>query len=527
MIVVIRVKQVKVDVRYDNNEELYNSLVRKLKINVNDIVNINIVKKSIDARHKDNVCFVYEVDVEVRNESRIKFDNDISLSSSNCYSFVPSGNLKLSNQPVVVGSGPCGLFCAYELAKFGYKPIVIERGEDMDSRVNTVNLFWNNGVFNPNSNVQFGEGGAGTFSDGKLSTQIKDKNNRINEVLNIFVSNGAPSEILYDFMPHIGTDKLRDVVKNMRNSIISLGGEFRYNSCLTDINIVDNRVKSIVINNSEVINCDVLVLAIGHSARDTFRMLHSKGVIMSNKPFAVGVRVMHSQDMISKNQYGGYYKYLRPASYKLTYNTSSGRGVYSFCMCPGGYVVNASSEGKRLVVNGMSNYSRDSLIANSAIVVTVNEKDYGSNLFDGVKFQEKLESKAYQLGNGKIPIQLYGDYVKGVKSQGFGDIVPKFMGETCFSDLNLLFNDDINSSIKEAMKYFNDRINGFNNSDVVLAGIESRTSSPIKIYRDENYEANVLGLYPAGEGAGYAGGIVSAAVDGIKVFESIVSMYLC
>jgi len=522
---VIRVKQVKIDVKNDSIEELHRALVRKLKVNVNDISNLSIVKKSIDARHKDSVCFVYEVDVDVKNVNHVKFDSDVLMSSSNEYSYIPSGSLNLLNRPIIVGSGPCGLFCAYELAKYGYRPIVIERGEDMDSRVNTVNNFWNNGVFNPNSNVQFGEGGAGTFSDGKLSTQIKDKNNRINEVLNTFVLNGAPKEILYDFMPHIGTDKLRDVVKNMRNSIISMGGEFRYNSCLTDISIIDNKVKSIVVNNNEIIDCDVLVLAIGHSARDTFRMLYKNGVVMQNKPFAVGLRVMHSQEMINRNQYGEYYKYLRPASYKLTYNTSSGRGVYSFCMCPGGYVVNASSEDNRLVVNGMSNYSRESSCSNSAIVVTVSENDYGSNLFDGVKFQEKLEAKAYELGNGMIPIQLYGDYVKKIKSTDFGKIVPKFMGKTNFVDLNLLFDDNINSSIKEAMDYFNGRIKGFNDSDVVLAGVESRTSSPIKIFRDEFFQSNVLGLYPTGEGAGYAGGIVSAAVDGIKVFESIATLY--
>ncbi len=521
----IRVRQVKVDVKNDNVESLYSELVRKLKINYSDILGVNVVKKSIDARHKDKVSFVYEVDVDVKNVDKIKFNGDVSLSTIDKYSFKPSGSLGLSNRPIIVGSGPCGLFCAYELAKEGYKPIVIERGEDMDSRVRTVNEFWNSGIFNSNSNVQFGEGGAGTFSDGKLSTQIKDKNNRISEVLSIFVECGAPNEILYDFMPHIGTDKLRDVVKNMRNKIISMGGEFRYNSCLTDINIVDGAIQSIVINNSEVVYCDVLVLAIGHSARDTFRMLHNRGISMCNKPFAVGVRVMHSQDMISHNQYGDFYKFLRPASYKLTYNTSSGRGVYSFCMCPGGYVVNASSESGRLVVNGMSNYNRESDIANSAIVVTVNESDYGSNLFDGVKFQEKLESLAYKLGNGNIPIQKYGDYVNGVKSSCFGSIVPKFMGNVCFSDLNLLFSNDINNSLKEAMNYFNGRIKGFSSDDTVLAGVESRTSSPIKIIRDDSYMCNVYGIYPAGEGCGYAGGIVSAAVDGIKVFECISSKY--
>ena len=514
----IRVRQIKVSVKNDNIDKLYSELVRKLKINVNDIVNVKVVKKSIDARHKDNVCFVYEVDVDVKDISRIKFDNDVSMSVSNKYSYSLSGSLSLNNRPIIVGSGPCGLFCAYELAKEGYRPIVIERGEDMDNRVKTVNDFWNNGKFNSNSNVQFGEGGAGTFSDGKLSTQIKDKNNRIGEVLNIFVENGAPKEILYDYMPHIGTDKLRDVVKNMRNKIISMGGEFRYNSCLNDINIEDGRVKSIVVND-DVIDCEILILAIGHSARDTFRMLHDRGIDMSNKPFAVGVRV------ISYNQFGDFYKYLRPASYKLTYNTSSGRGVYSFCMCPGGYVVNASSEVGRLVVNGMSNHDRESDIANSAIVVTVNESDYGTDLFDGVRFQEKLESSAYRLGNGLIPIQKYGDYVNGVKSSDFGKILPMVKGKYTFSDLNLLFDDDINRSLKEGINYFDSKIKGFNDSDVLLAGVESRTSSPIKIIRNEFFESNISGIYPAGEGCGYAGGIVSAAVDGIKVFESIVSKY--
>lgn len=520
----IRVRQIKVDVRKDSYDELVSSLVRKLNINNSDIIDVNIVKRSIDARHKDNVYFIYEVNVSLRNESKIKLGGDILKSVNDKYSFEPSGYDYLNNRPIIVGSGPCGLFCAYELALYGYNPLVLERGEDMDSRVKTVLDFWNNNNFKTNSNVQFGEGGAGTFSDGKLSTQIKDKNNRIKEVLDVFISNGAPIEIGYDFMPHIGTDKLRDVVKNMRNKIISLGGEFRYNSCLTDINVSDNKVVSVVVNGSEVIPCDVLVLAIGHSARDTFRMLHSKGIDMCNKPFAVGLRVMHPQDMISYNQYGEFYKYLRPASYKLTYNCN-GRGVYSFCMCPGGYVVNASSEEGRLVVNGMSNHERESGIANSAIVVTVNESDYGDDLFDGVRFQEKLEECAYRIGNGFIPVQRYGDYVNNVKSNNFGKILPMIKGKYTFSNLNLLFDSSINSSIRDAFNYFNTKIKGFNDDDTILAGVESRTSSPIKIIRNDNYESNVFGIYPAGEGAGYAGGIVSAAVDGIKVFESIASKY--
>ena len=520
----IRVRQIKVDVRKDSYDELVSSLVRKLNINNSDIIDVNIVKRSIDARHKDNVYFIYEVNVSLRNESKIKLGGDILKSVNDKYSFEPSGYDYLNNRPIIVGSGPCGLFCAYELALYGYNPLVLERGENMDSRVKTVLDFWNNNNFKTNSNVQFGEGGAGTFSDGKLSTQIKDKNNRIKEVLDVFISNGAPIEIGYDFMPHIGTDKLRDVVKNMRNKIISLGGEFRYNSCLTDINVSDNKVVSVVVNGSEVIPCDVLVLAIGHSARDTFRMLHSKGIDMCNKPFAVGLRVMHPQDMISYNQYGEFYKYLRPASYKLTYNCN-GRGVYSFCMCPGGYVVNASSEEERLVVNGMSNHERESGIANSAIVVTVNESDYGDDLFDGVRFQEKLEECAYRIGNGFIPVQRYGDYVNNVKSNNFGKILPMIKGKYTFSNLNLLFDSSINSSIRDAFNYFNTKIKGFNDDDTILAGVESRTSSPIKIIRNDNYESNVFGIYPAGEGAGYAGGIVSAAVDGIKVFESIASKY--
>ena len=521
----IRVRQIKIKVSDNNQDNIVKGICLKLKINKNDILCYNIVKRSIDARHRDNVYFIYDLDVNVRDITLIKFNDDIFISPDRKYKFNLSGNILLDSRPVIVGSGPCGLFCAYELALNGFCPIVVERGEDMDSRVKTVNDFWNNNNFKSNSNVQFGEGGAGTFSDGKLSTQIKDKNNRINEVLNVFYEHGAPADILYDFMPHIGTDKLRDVVKNMRNEIISLGGEFRYNSCMTDLNISNGKVRSIILNNEEVIDTSIVILAIGHSARDTFRMLNSRGVSISNKPFAVGMRVMHLQDFINKNQYGDYYKYLKPASYKLTYNSKNGRGVYSFCMCPGGYVVNASSENNKLVVNGMSNYERESGIANSAILVTVSEKDYGTSLFDGVRFQETLERKAFEIGRGFIPVQKYSDYLNHTISSKFDTIFPAIKGSYNFADLNLLFSDDINNAFKDGMKYFGQRIKGFDNDDVILAGVESRSSSPIKIYRDENFESNILGLYPAGEGAGYAGGIVSSAVDGIKVFESIASKY--
>jgi len=518
----IRVREIKVDVKINNLEE---SLLKKLRINKEDLINYKINKRSIDARKKDNVYFIYEVDVNLKNENKIRFDNNIFKVEKEEYNFNPNGTIKLNNKIVVVGSGPCGLFTAYELSKYGYKVLVIERGEDVDSRIKTVNHFWTTNELNKNSNVQFGEGGAGTFSDGKLSTGIKDKQNRIKEVLNVFVENGAEEEILYDYMPHIGTNKLIDVVRNMRNKIISMGGEFKYNSLLTDININNNKLESIVINNEEVIETNTLVLAIGHSARDTFRMLNSKGIIMTNKPFAVGLRIMHPQSLIDKNQYGEYSKYLKPASYKLVYNDENGRGVYSFCMCPGGYVVNASSEENRLVVNGMSNYERESTVSNSAIVVTVNSKDYGDNLFDGVKFQEELESKAYNIGNGLIPIQRLEDYINNTETKELGNFKPQIKGNYTYANLNKLFSNEINTSLKNSMNYFDNKIKGFKDNDAIFAGVESRTSSPIRIVRDENYLSNIEGIYPAGEGAGYAGGITSAAVDGIKVFEAIASKY--
>ena len=510
----IRVRQIKIDIKNDTIDNLLNSVSKKLKINRNDILSYKINKKSIDAR-KD-IHFVYEVDIETN--CNIKFDNDILYVEDAKYEV--ESNLDKSSKIVIIGSGPCGLFTAYMLASYGYKPIVIERGEEIDKRVKTVSEFWETNKLDTNSNVQFGEGGAGTFSDGKLNTQIKDKNNRIKEVLRIFVENGAPEEIIYDHMPHIGTDKLREVVKNMRNKIISLGGIFKYNSCLNDIIIENNKIKSIKVND-EIIDVDFLVLAVGHSARDTFRMLNSKGLVMSNKPFAVGLRIMHPQSLIDNNQYKEYAKYLRPASYKLIYNDLN-RGVYSFCMCPGGYVVNASSELNRLVVNGMSNYDRASGVANSAIIATVTESDYGSNLFDGVKFQEKLETMAYKLGSSNIPIQRLEDYYNNKITTELGSFNPMIKGNYTFANLNLLFNDDINKSLKNAIKYFDSKIKGFYMEDSILAGVESRTSSPIRMYRDEELESNIKGIYPAGEGAGYAGGITSSAVDGIKVFEAII-----
>ena len=411
------------------------------------------------------------------------------------------------------------------LAQYGYRPLVIERGEPVEDRVKSVLEFWNGGKLKMNSNVQFGEGGAGTFSDGKLNTMVKDKYFRGKKVFEIFVENGAPKEILYLQKPHIGTDLLRDVVVNIRKSIERFGGEFRYCSQLTDIHIKDGKLYEIEINHQEKIPCSVLILAIGHSARDTFSMLYQNGLDMVSKPFAVGLRIQHPQEMIQLSQYGTLDKRLPVADYKLTYTTKSGRGVYSFCMCPGGYVVNASSEDGRLAINGMSYHDRGSKNANSALVVTVSPDDFGRHPLDGVKFQQKLEENAFLAGNGAIPIQLYQDFDHGLFSANFLDVSPEMKGRYEFADLNQVLPDYVCSSIKEAMPVFGKKIHGFDRGDAILAGVESRTSSPVRIVRGEDGESNILGIYPCGEGSGYAGGITTAAMDGIKVAEWISKKY--
>lgn len=524
----IRVRQIKVPIDVGNGE-LNKYISKKVSIKEEEISNVIIKKKSIDARKKENIFFIYEVDVEVVNEEKILKKNkskDILKAPIEKFDFKCTGNILLENRPVIVGAGPAGLFGAYMLAENGYKPIVIERGEKVEDRVKTVEEFWNKGILNENSNVQFGEGGAGTFSDGKLNTSIKDSDFIGREVLKIFVEAGAPEEILYINKPHIGTDLLREVVKNIRNKIIENGGIIKYNSCLTDIKYEDNKVKEIVINNDEIIKTDVVVLAIGHSARDTFKMLKENKIYMKPKPFAVGVRIQHKQETINNNQYGERYKNKLPvADYKLTYRTSKGRGVYSFCMCPGGFVVNASSEKNRLAINGMSNHERNTENANSAIVVTVSPEDFGENILSGMEFQEKLEKVAYEKGNGKIPIQLYGDFKQNIKSKEFKSVKPIFKGSYEFSNINEILPDFITEALKEGIDNFDSKIKGFSDNDAILAAVESRTSSPVRIVRDNDGVSNIKGIYPCGEGAGYAGGIMSAAIDGIKVAKNIVKVY--
>ncbi len=518
----IRVRQVKVLIEEDN---LLEKISKKLRINVSEIVNYKIVKKSIDARDKNNIYYVYEVDLELVNQKKVKIGGDVLITPKEEYSYSITGEEKLNNRIVIVGAGPAGLMCAYMLSEAGYNPLIIEQGEKIEDRVKTVDEFFSTNKLNTLSNIQFGEGGAGTFSDGKLNTLVKDKRFIGKKVFEIFVENGAPDEIMYLNKPHIGTDVLRKVIVNIRKKIISMGGEIRYNTKLTDINIDNNKINSIVVNSNEEILCDVLVLAIGHSSRDTFKLLYDKGILMKNKNFAVGLRIIHPQDMINKNQYGDKYKLLPPADYKLTYTSKSGRGVYSFCMCPGGYVVNASSEDGCLAVNGMSNYKRDGENANSALVVTVSSKDFGDGVLDGVEFQRKLEEAAYSIGNGFIPIQLYGDYKNNKISTSVGSITPSVMGKYSFGNLNDIFSEDINTSLKEGIEDFSTKIKNYNREDAILLGVESRTSSPVIIERNEEFVSSVSGIYPCGEGAGYAGGITTASIDGIKVFESIISRY--
>ena len=523
----IRIRQVKLSLNASENE-FRNKISNKLRIKEEDIINFKIKKKSLDARDKKDIHYVYEFDIEIKNEDKVlkRKIKDVFKAPNEEYIFNITGMEKMENRPIIVGSGPSGLFCGYMLAKYGYKPLILERGEIVQNRINTVEKFWETGKLNKESNVQFGEGGAGTFSDGKLNTLVKDKMFRNKKVLEIFVEAGAPEEILYDSKPHIGTDLLINIVKNLRNKIIQMGGEFKFNSCLTNINIENGKINSIEINHKEIIDTDILVLAIGHSARDTFRMLNNNKLEMTAKPFAIGVRVQHKQEMINKSQYGDDYSNNLPtASYKLTHRASNGRGVYTFCMCPGGFVVNSSSEENRLAINGMSNFNRDEENANSAVIVTITSEDFGEDCLDGLRFQEKLEEITYKKGNGKIPVQLFGDFKENRISEGFKEVKPIMKGNYQFANLQEIFPEYINNALIEAINEFNKKIKGFAKDDTILAAIESRTSSPIKISRDENGISNIKGIYPCGEGAGHAGGITSSAIDGLKIAECIAKKY--
>ena len=551
----IRLNQVTMPVGH-SMEALLNRCAKLLKLSTQDIRELRIVKQSIDARKKPDILYSYVIDIvcdkeaKVLKQSRLK---QAELIKREVYRFPEGGQKELKNPIVIIGMGPAGLFCGYMLAKHGYKPILLERGEDVDARTAKVQQFWASGVLDTDSNVQFGEGGAGTFSDGKLNTLIKDKDGRNREVLSILVENGAPGHILYDAKPHIGTDVLSQVVKNMRKRILEWGGEVHFKSQVTDFIIegmcvsgrkdiedkqlagrngmTAKRIIGVKLKEGREIACQGVVLAIGHSARDTFHTLYEAGVPMASKAFAVGFRVEHPQSLINESQYGvKNHPQLGAAPYKVVAKTSTGRGVYSFCMCPGGYVVNASSEEGRTAVNGMSYAARDSANANSAIIVAVTPKDFGSDHpLAGVAFQRKLEEKAYELGQGRIPVEQYGSFKEKVTRKATDKWLPEYApcikGAFTEADLTDILTEEMNQAFVEGMEHFDRIIPGFAAYNVWLEGVESRTSSPVRIMRDESLQSEVKGLYPCGEGAGYAGGITSAAMDGLRVAEEIAGEY--
>ncbi len=533
-----------------NIDAIKSIAAKKMGISADMIRSAEIKKLSLDARKKDDIRYVYGVDIEVGNEDKVlrkcRIRNAVKTvpvvyKDPACdplfLNSVITGNENTTSEarnpgfarPVIVGFGPAGMICAYKLAKSGFKPIVLERGCDVDTRMADVKCFFETGKLKTNSNIQFGEGGAGTFSDGKLNTMIHDNVGRISHVFDILVEFGADPSVRYINKPHIGTDRLTVIVKALREKIIELGGEVRFNSTFTGFEQQDCKIKAAIVNDSERIPCDTLVLATGHSARDTVRMLVSKGLEIERKAFAMGVRVEHPQELVSRAMYGDGYKKYPPADYKLTYKTAEGRGVYSFCMCPGGVVVNASSEEGRLCVNGMSYSKRDECTANSAIVVEIRESDLeGNDILVGMKFQENLEQKAFDACDGKIPVSYVSDFLAGKGTVRLDGRKPNTRGAYAPGNMYEILPKLIYEPIKEALPCFDKTINGFAGEEAVMLAVESRTSSPVRILRDSETlcAKGFDGLYPCGEGAGYAGGITSAAVDGLKVYEEIVRKYM-
>lgn len=515
-----RISQIKLALN-EPKELLPKKIKKKLGNNI-DIKEYKIVKESIDARDKGDIRFVYTVDFDVEQsqgvrKTKLKPDpkKNLSIAPDMSYKAPEPGVRELKHRPVIAGFGPCGIFCALILAQQGYRPIVLERGKCVSERAEDVQNFWAGSALNTESNVQFGEGGAGTFSDGKLTTGIKDP--RIHKVLSEFVSAGAPDEILYKNKPHIGTDLLRDVVANIREEIIRLGGEIRFSSKLVGIDAPSGKIRAVKVQ--EVLNGEIytletenLVLAIGHSARDTFRYAHELGIQMSAKPFSIGVRIEHPQKMVDEAQYGKT-KGLPPAEYKLSHRCENGRGVYTFCMCPGGEVIMSSSQEGGVVTNGMSNHKRDSGTANSGLLVDVRVSDFdGDDALAGVEFQEKYERLAYKNGGGRyaFPKTCWSNFRDGDEdAKAVIDSLPSFAVE----------------SIREAMPYLGRKLKGFDDDNAVMKAVETRSSSPVRFFRDDNLQGSIKGLYPAGEGAGYAGGITSAACDGIKVAEKIIEEF--
>lgn len=532
----IILKQIKVNAKKiinANKATLLKSIIAKnFKLKPENIKDLKIVKEALDARKKPEIFYIYNIafSLEKKKEDelvRLKTMGHIQID----YYFEPEYEFPviksdMSFRPLVVGSGPAGLFAAYMLAENGFKPILIERGGSINERKIKVNNFLKTGILDKESNIQFGEGGAGTFSDGKLNTGTKDKLGMHKKVLDIFIKHGADEKIAYESKPHIGTDMLEKIVVSMRNRIIAKGGMVLFNKKLTGINIKNGKVVSAIINDCEEIKTDKLILAIGHSARDTFRMIYKSNLKMEQKPFAVGVRVIHEQKFINEAQYGPENDYLPPADYKITTHTEDNRNVYSFCMCPGGYVVPAASFENECVVNGMSYSKRDGSYANSAMVVNVNSNDFDSDdIFAGMDFQENLEFNAFKLKNGITPIQSYKAFKECKEDENIEVLMNtaslSVSGRVTAANVADIFPKPLHEALCEGLLLSDNKIKGFSDNIKLIAGIETRTSSPVKIIRDENFESNISGIFPCGEGAGYAGGIMSAAVDGIKVATEV------
>ncbi|NOI57790.1 NAD(P)/FAD-dependent oxidoreductase [Vibrio coralliilyticus] len=526
----IRLTEIKLPLDHEE-EALIAAIAKKLGISEDQVISFNVFRRGYDARKKTNILLIYTLDVVVENDEPllVKFADDphVKQTPDMEYKFVAEAPENITERPVVIGFGPCGLFAALILAQSGFKPIVVERGKEVRERTKDTFGFWRKRTLNTESNVQFGEGGAGTFSDGKLYSQVKDPNFYGRKVITEFVEAGAPEEILYVSKPHIGTFKLVTMIEKMRAKIIELGGEIRFSTRVDDIHMDGEQITGLTLSNGEEIQSRYVVLAVGHSARDTFEMLHERGVYMEAKPFSVGFRVEHKQSMIDEARFGpnAGNPILGAADYKLVHHCKNGRTVYSFCMCPGGTVVAATSEEGRVVTNGMSQYSRSERNANSAIVVGIDpERDYPGDPLAGIRFQRELESGAYVLGgeNYDAPAQKIGDFLKGRDPSEIGDVQPSFTPGVHLTDISKALPDFAIEAIREAIPAFDKKIKGFASEDGLLTGVETRTSSPVCIKRGKDFQSiNLKGFFPAGEGAGYAGGILSAGIDGIKVAEAL------
>ncbi|MEG4627767.1 NAD(P)/FAD-dependent oxidoreductase [Microcoleus sp. w1-18aA5] len=512
-------------------DAIASAILKKLQIPPEELLGYSIFKRSYDARKKAEILLVYIVDVETTQEkqllARFKKDPHVMVTPDTSYRLVAKAPSNLTIRPIVIGTGPCGMFAGLMLAQMGFRPILLERGKAVrDRTVDTFGFWKKKAEFNPESNAQFGEGGAGTFSDGKLYSQVKDPQHYGRKVLTELVKAGASPEILYINKPHIGTFKLVGIVQSIRAQIQSLGGEIRFQTRVEDIHIENGKVQGLTLASGEYIATNYIVLAVGHSARDTFEMLFSRGVYIEAKPFSIGFRVEHPQTIIDRCRFGDRagHKLLGAADYKLVHHCQNGRSVYSFCMCPGGLVVAAASEPGRLVTNGMSQYSRNERNANSGIVVGITPEDYPGHPLAGIEFQRRLEERAFELGGGtyNAPGQLVGDFLANRPSTALGSVQPSYTPGVVMTDLSESLPDYAIAAIREALPAFDKQIKGFAMDDAVLTGVETRTSSPIRIKRKEDYQSlNTEGLYPAGEGAGYAGGILSAGIDGIKVAEAV------